>query len=73
MPELRQAFQRDAALLDGRDDEMGELYGSLMTEVASGRMTVPVTVEMMLVARCYERLGDHAVSIARQTIYLEGF
>jgi phosphate uptake regulator len=35
-------------------------------------MTVPVTMEMTLVARFYVRLGDHAVNIARRVVYLAG-
>ena len=68
-------YQRDrsaALLLEGRDDEMDELHGSLLAELASGRMTIPVTMEMTLVARFYERLGDHAVNISRRVIYLAG-
>jgi len=68
-------YQRDrsaAEALDGRDDEMDELHASLIGELASGRMTLPVTMEMTLVARFYERLGDHAVNIARRVIYLAG-
>jgi phosphate transport system protein len=67
--------QRDrsaAVVLGQRDDEMGELYASLMAELASGGMTLPVTMEMTLVARCYERLADHAFNIARRVIYLVG-
>ena len=45
---------------DAGDDEMDELYASLMAELGSGRMTLPVTMEMTLIARFYERLGDHA-------------
>ena len=64
---------RSAALVLGeRDEEMDELYSSLVAEIASGRMTVPVTMEMTLVARFYERLGDHAVNVARRVIYLAG-
>jgi len=44
----------------------------LMAELASGGMTLPVTMEMTLVARCYERLADHALNIARRVIYLAG-
>jgi phosphate transport system protein len=62
-----------AALIDEHDDEMDELYASLMAELASGRMTLPVTIEMTLMARFYGRLGDHAVNITRQTICLAGF
>jgi phosphate transport system protein len=68
-------YRRDrsaAAVLAERDDEMDELYASLIAELASGRMAVPVTMEMTLVARFYERLGDHAVNIARRVIYLAG-
>jgi phosphate transport system protein len=68
-------YERDrsvAATLDGRDDEMDELYSSLIAELAAGRMSLPVTMEMTLVARFYERLGDHAVNIARRVVYLAG-
>jgi phosphate transport system protein len=68
-------YQRDrsvAAVLDERDDEMDELHVSLTAELASGQMTLPVTMEMTLVARYYERLGDHAVNIARRVTYLAG-
>ena len=68
-------YQRDqsaAAVLRERDDEMDDLHASLIAELASGRMTVPVTMEMTLVGRFYERLGDHAVNIARRVVYLAG-
>jgi phosphate transport system protein len=61
-----------AVALDERDDEMDELYTSLTSELASGEMTLPVTMELTLVARFYERLADHAVNIARRVIYLAG-
>jgi phosphate transport system protein len=67
--------QRDrsaAAALDDQDDEMDDLFASLMAELGSGRMTLPVTMEMTLVARFYERLSDHAVNIARRVVYLAG-
>jgi len=68
-------YQRDrsvAVTLNGRDEEMDELHASLLAELGSGRMAVPVTMEMTLVARFYERLGDHAVNIARRVVYLAG-
>jgi phosphate transport system protein len=68
-------YQRDrsaASALETRDDEMDELHASLIAELASGRMALPVTMEMTLVARFYERLGDHAVNIARRVVYLAG-
>ena len=61
-----------AVALGERDDEMDELYASLMAELASGGMTLPVTMELTLVARFYERLADHAVNVARRVIYLAG-
>jgi phosphate transport system protein len=61
-----------AAALDDRDDEMDEMFAGLMAELGSGRMTLPVTMEMTLVARFYERLADHAVNIARRVVYLAG-
>jgi len=67
--------QRDrnaAVALDERDDEMDDLFAILMAELGSGRMTLPVTMEMTLVARFYERLADHAVNIARRVVYLAG-
>jgi phosphate transport system protein len=68
-------YQRDrsaASALEARDDEMDELHASLIAELASGLMALPVTMEMTLVARFYERLGDHAVNIARRVVYLAG-
>src|SRR5262245_41240220 len=68
-------YQRDrsaASALEARDDEMDELHASLIAELASGRMALPVTMEMTLVARFYERLADHAVNIARRVVYLAG-
>ena len=68
-------YQRDPSIalaLDDRDDEMDELHSSLLAELASGRMALPVAMEMTLVGRFYERLGDHAVNIARRVAYLAG-
>ena len=68
-------YQRDqsaALVLEERDNEMDELHASLIAELASGRMALPVTMEMTLVARFYERLGAHAVNIARRVVYLAG-
>jgi phosphate transport system protein len=68
-------YERDgsaAPALAKVNDEMGEMHTSLVAELASGRMASPVTIEMTLVARFYERLGDHAVNIARRVGYLAG-
>ena len=68
-------YQRDraaASALAERDDEMDQLYSSLIGELASGALSLPVTMEMTLVARFYERLGDHAVNVGRRVAYLAG-
>jgi phosphate transport system protein len=68
-------YQRDssaAVALRERDDEMDDLHASLIAELASGQMGIPVTMEMTLVARSYERLAAHAVNIARRVVYLAG-
>jgi len=61
-----------ALALSERHDKMNELHASLIAELASGRMTLPVAMEMTLVARFYERLGDHAVNLARRVTDLAG-
>jgi phosphate transport system protein len=68
-------YQRDHATADmvaGQDEELDELYAAMIAELASGAMTVPVTMELTLVARSYERLGDHAVIVASRVRYLAG-
>jgi phosphate transport system protein len=61
-----------ALALSERHDKMSELHASLIAELASGRVTLPAAMEMTLVARFYERLGDHAVNLARRVIDLAG-
>jgi phosphate transport system protein len=68
-------YERDRAMalkLSERDDELDELNASLIAELASGRIALPVTMEMTLVSWFYERLAAHAVNIARRVIYLAG-
>ena len=68
-------YQRDrsvALVLSERNDDMDDLHASLVAELASGGMALPVTMEMTLVARDYKRLSAHAVNIARRVVYLAG-
>jgi phosphate transport system protein len=68
-------YQRDpsaALALAERDEEIDALHASLMAELASGQMALPVAMEMTLVARFYERLAEHAVNVARRVSYLTG-
>jgi phosphate transport system protein len=55
-----------AAPLRARDDEVDDLHVSLTSELAAGGISIPVAIEMGLVARYFERLGDHAVNVARR-------
>jgi phosphate transport system protein len=54
------------------DDELDELHVTLTAEIASGSMALPVAIEAALVARFYERFGDHAVNLARRIAHLAG-
>ncbi|HEX2850807.1 MAG TPA: phosphate signaling complex protein PhoU [Acidimicrobiales bacterium] len=66
-------IDRDAAVadqLDDDDDQLDECHASLIAELASGQLSVPIATEMALIARFYERLGDHAVNVAKRVRYL---
>jgi phosphate transport system protein len=68
-------YQRDrsaAGALARRDQELDRLRSTLSAELTSGEVPVPVAMELILLARCYERLGDHAVNVARRVVYLAG-
>ena len=61
--------RRDPAgsrLLRMRDDEIDDLHVNLTAELAASGISVPVAIEMALVARYFERLGDHAVNVSRR-------
>jgi phosphate transport system protein len=49
-----------------RDDVLDDLHVSLTTQLAASPISVGIAIEMGLVARFYERLGDHAVNVARR-------
>jgi len=55
-----------AVVVDDLDDEMDDLHVTLTAEIVAGDMPVPVAIELAMVARFYERFGDHAVSLARR-------
>ena len=54
------------------DDELDDLHVSLTAELTSGSMALPVAVELALIARFYERFGDHCVNLARRQIGRDG-
>ena len=55
-----------ANAIDDLDDELDDLHVTLTAEVVSGTMPLPVAIELAMVARFYERFGDHAVNLARR-------
>ena len=68
-------YERDRTAVDAleeQDDDMDSLYSALVAELASGTMRLPVTMDMTLVARYFERFADHAVNIAHRVVYLAG-
>jgi phosphate transport system protein len=50
--------------LDEDDEEIDILHERLTGEVARGAMPTAVAAQVTLLARFYERLGDHAVNLA---------
>jgi phosphate transport system protein len=54
------------------DDEIDDLHVSLTAELTSGSMALPVAVELALLARFYERFGDHCVNLARRQVGRDG-
>jgi phosphate transport system protein len=57
---------RIADRLNKADEEMDVLHEKLTNEVASEEMPIMVAAQVTLLARFYERLGDHAVNLARR-------
>jgi phosphate transport system protein len=57
---------RGGAALDNADEELDVLRDRLIAEVAVAGMSPTVSGQVVLLARFYERLGDHAVNLARR-------
>lgn len=58
---------RDASFeLEDADDELDRLCASLVAEGLAQGEYPKVAVDLALIARFYERLGDHAVNLARR-------
>lgn len=55
-----------AEQLRDADDDLDDLHVSLTAELSSGSLPVSVAIELGLVARFFERLGDHAVNVTRR-------
>ena len=59
-----------AAQLDVADDRLDELHDELVAELGRADIALADALQTTLVARFYERLGDHAVHIAERVRYL---
>jgi phosphate transport system protein len=56
----------EAMGLDQQDEEIDLLHDRLMTEISAEAMPTAVAAQVTLLARFYERIGDHAVNLARR-------
>jgi phosphate transport system protein len=56
--------------LDVLDDELDALHDRLSPEIVNGGIAVADAMQATLVGRFYERLGDHAVHVARRIVHL---
>ncbi len=63
-----------AAALDDIDDNLDRLQVDLIQAIfeghAAGRVDLPVAVQLALVCRFYERIGDHAVNVGERVRYM---
>lgn len=62
----------DPDSLNEDDEEIDILHDRLTGEISSGTMPAPVGAQVTLLARFYERIGDHAVNLARRIEMLHG-
>ena len=58
--------------LDAADDQLDDLHDHLIEELGRSDIALPDALQTALVARFYERLGDHAVHIAERIRYIVG-
>ena len=65
--------ERDASAhadLDSADDQLDMLQERLVSELEKADISLPDALQTTLLARFYERLGDHAVHISERIQYL---
>ena len=60
----------DPVRIDLADEELDDLRDQLTKEVAKGEMAMDISSQVILLGRFYERLGDHAVNLARRIALL---
>jgi phosphate transport system protein len=56
----------NAGAIAAADEEIDTLHDRLTQEIAQGSMSTAVSAQVTLLGRFYERLGDHAVNLARR-------
>lgn len=61
-----------AERIDHDDDRIDDLHDHLVDELCDGRVALDDALQATLVARFYERLGDHAVHVTERLGYLAG-
>jgi phosphate transport system protein len=61
-------IQKDGEPLDleEEDEELDILHDRLMAEIAKADLSTTVAAQVTLLARFYERIGDHAVNLSRR-------
>ncbi|MEO6653447.1 MAG: PhoU domain-containing protein, partial [Ilumatobacteraceae bacterium] len=63
-----------ASALRDMDDYLDDLHREFISQIfeshADGTIDLQVAVQMAMVARFYERLGDHAVNISQRVLYI---
>lgn len=55
---------------DKVDDLNDQIFRELMTYVLADPKTITRALELVLIARSYERIADHAVNIAEDVVYM---
>lgn len=64
-----------AAAIPNMDEYLDDLHRQLIQQIfeshAAGHIDLQVGVQMAMVARFYERLGDHAVNISQRVLYIK--
>jgi len=63
-----------ASAVPDMDDVLDRLHSEFIEQIfeshAENRLPLQVAVQLALVARFYERIGDHAVNISRRVRYM---
>jgi phosphate transport system protein len=68
------ADEEKAAALDSLDDVLDDLHrdyiGHVLETCRAGRLDIQAAVQLALVGRYYERIGDHAVNVGERVHYM---